>query len=158
MIFIACTDCGCALQVVGDIEELSTLVGDRSDFWPNKYCCFNCGKPCQCYLTPEVSALAVAKMRVVNLNPQEAFAALNGFGIPEEQTCCPEVVLPNFLSMGIQVKGGQPSGKKFFRIEEITFPDGTTLFLASSPQGAVVYRVRRPLSYAQKVEAELTNG
>jgi hypothetical protein len=158
MMLVACTECGCALNVVGDLEELSTLIGDRSDFWPDHYVCFNCGRPCQCYLTPEASPLALAKMHVVALTPQEAFAALNGFGVPAEQTCCPEVVMPHFMRLGIQVKGGQPSGRKFFRIEELTFPDGTTLFLAPSPMGAVVYRVRPHMSYLEKVEAENADG
>jgi len=156
MIVIACSSTSCrhALQVTGDPEEIENLVGERSEFWPSGYTCYNCGKHAEYYLTAEVSELAFAKLHVANVNAQEAYAALNGFGLPDERMCCEEVVLPLFEQAGIKVKGGRPRGQTFFRLEELTFADGTTLFLAPSAQGVVVFRVRKPHSYATEVSHE----
>lgn len=148
MIMIACSACCHALQVTGDLEELGSLLGEHSDFWPDKYVCHSCGKQAQYYLTAEVSELAFAKLHVANVTVQEAYAALNGFGLPDERMCCEEVVLPLFEQAGIKVKGGRPRGHTFFRLEELMFPDGTTLFLAPSALGVVIFRVRKPHSYA----------
>ena len=137
---------------MGDPEEIENLLGERSEFWPDKYKCHACGKPAQYCLTAEVSELAFAKLHVTDLTAQEAYASLNGFGLPDERVCCEEVVLPLFAQAGIKVKGGRPRGHTFFRLEELTFADGTTLFLAPSAQGAVIYRVRKPHSYADAVE------
>ena len=151
MIFLACPVCRKAVRVHGDMEEISTLLGERSEFWPDKYKCFSCNCSVIYCLTPEVSPAALATMDVHDLTPQEAYAALNGFGVPEERTCCPEVILPLFQSLGIAVKGCRINTGTF-RVEELTFPDGTTLFLAPAAVGAVVYRVRKRSSYAEKIE------
>lgn len=148
MITIVCHSCSQALRVTGDPQEIEFLVGEGSEFWPDAYTCGNCGGSCVYYATTEIEALAALSLRTVNLNPQEAFAALNGFGLPSERTCCQEVILPYFEAAGIKVKGTQPRGQLFFRVEELTFPDGTVMSLAPSPQGAVIFRVKKPHSYA----------
>lgn len=151
MILIACEHCDHALRVTGDPEEISCLLGEQSDFWPSKHTCFNCGKGASYCLVAEATAAAMALLVIVDLNPQEAFAALTGFGLPGERTCCSEVVLPYFNQLGITVKGSQPRGQSIFRVEELTFPDGTTMFLAPSAMGAVIFRIKRPHSYAAGV-------
>ena len=154
MIVIACVACRQALQVTGDPEEIASLLGESSEFWPDKYRCHSCGKSAQYCLTAEVSELAFTKLLVTNVTAQEAYAALNGFGLPDERMCCEEVILPLFTQAGIKVKGGRPRGQTCFRLEELTFADGTTLFLAPSAQGAVIFRVRKPHSYADEVSHE----
>lgn len=151
MIIITCTHCRSAIEVTGDPHEISCLLGEHSDFWPDHYLCFRCGEPAEYSLLAEVSSLALATLNIVRLTAQEAFAALNGLGLPEERTCCSEVVLPYFEQVGIKVKGNQPRGQTFFRVEELTFPDGTTMFLAPSPMGAVIYRVRKKHSYTGSI-------
>lgn len=135
----------------GDMEEITTLVGERSEFWPDKHKCFNCDCSVIYCLTMEVSPVALAAMDVHDLTPQETYAALNGFGLPEERTCCPEVILPLFQAVGVSVKGSRINTGTY-RVEELTFPDGTTLFLAPAAVGAVIYRVRKKSSYAENVE------
>lgn len=154
MILLACEHCNHALRVTGDPTEIEYLLGEQSDLWPNQYPCFNCGKKAGYFLIAEVTTAAMALMTIVDLNPQEAFAALTGFGMPGERTCCREVVLPYFEQLGIKVKGGQPRGQSIFRVEELTFPDGTTMFLAPSAMGAVIFRVKKPHSYANGVSDE----
>ena len=152
MICIVCKDCGYALRVNGEVRDVDQLVGQSSDFWPNKYTCFSCGKQADGFLTPEVSSLALATLTVIDVTAEEAFAALNGMGIPEERTCCAEVVLPYFEDQGIKVKGKQPRGTQRYIVEELEFPDGTKMFFAPSPQGATIYRITRKHSYVQALE------
>lgn len=152
MIFIACTRCLAALQVVDDIDASDQLVGQQSDFWPDKYTCFACGEPAVGALTPQVSATIMARAHIVNVTAAEAFAALNGLGVPEERTCCEEVVVPYFAAQGIKVKGKQLRGQLRYVVNELVFPDGSRMCFGVSPQGAVVYRVAKPHSYAKGVD------
>lgn len=154
MICIVCNGgCGHALRVNGEVQDVDLLVGKRSDFWPNKYTCFHCDAPATGFLTPEVSPEVLAMLVVVDVTAEEAFAALNGMGVPDERTCCAEVVIPYFEEQGLKVKGRQPRGVSRFILEEIEFPDGTKMFLAPSPQGATIYRITKKHSYVEKSEA-----
>ena len=152
MIFIACATCHVALRVTGDVTEVDLLVGQRSEYWPSGYKCHICGGSAAGCLTPEVSALALASLRVIDVNAQEAFAALNGLGVPDERTCCEEVVQPMFEQQGIKVKGRQFRGQSRYFVDELEFPDGTRMFFGASPQGAVVYRITKPHSYVEATE------
>lgn len=155
MITVVCTVCNAALRVTGDMSEVDMLVGTRSEFWPDRYICFACGQPARSFLSPEVSAAVLAQLHIVDVNAQEAFAALNGLGVPDERTCCEEVVLPLFERQGIKVKGRQIRGARRYCVDELEFPDGTRLYLGASPQGALIYRVTKAHSY---VEASDGNG
>lgn len=152
MIVIACSKCSHALRVNGEVRDVDSLVGQGSEYWPDKYICYNCGGNASGFLTPEVSPLAMQALVITDVNSDEAFAALNGLGIPSERTCCEEVILPYFEAVGIQVKGKQLRGQTRYILEELTFPDGTRMQIGPSPQGAVVYRLVKPHSYVSAVE------
>lgn len=129
------------------------LVGQRSDFWPDRYPCYSCKQLASGHLLAEVDPQILATLsEVVDVTAPEAYAALHGLGLPSEQTCCAETVLPLFEQAGVQVVGGQVKGRTRFIIEELVFSDGTRLCLGSSPQGAVVYRIVRAHSYVKSVE------
>lgn len=147
MIFICCLTCRCALRVSGLQQEVDYLVGQGSEFWPDKYACYNCGGAAQGMLTPQVGAEVLASLTVTDVAPAEAFAALNGLGLPPERLCCSEVIAPLFEKCGITVRGRDIRGTTRTILDEITFPDGTRIYLAGSAQGAVVYRVVPPHSY-----------
>lgn len=147
MISIVCIDCKKAIRVVGEVSEVDQLLGQRSEYWPDKYPCFSCGQLVMGYLTPEVSSVAFAELQVYDLPVTEAFAALNGLGLPEERTCCADVVVPLLESVGLKVRGKEYRGLARYFIDELELPDGTRLFLGASPQGAAVYRVTKPHSY-----------
>lgn len=149
MIAIVCTGCAHCLHVVGDVSEVDQLVGQRSDFWPDKYPCWNCGSQAQGFLSPEISAAAMEKLQIFHLTPQEAFAALMGMGLPEERKCCAEVVEALLQGVGLKVKGKEFRGLDRYFIDQIELADGTKLFLGSSPQGACVYRITKPHSYTK---------
>jgi len=153
MICVVCEGgCGNVLRVSGEVRDVDQLVGKSSDFWPNKYTCFHCGAPAQGFLTPEVAIEVLEMLTVTDVTAEEAFAALMGMGVPEERTCCAEVVLPYFEKQGLKVKGKQPRGVQRFIVDEIEFPDGTTMYLAPSPQGATIYRITKAHSYVASLE------
>lgn len=158
MIVIACSKCSHALRVNGEVRDVDSLVGQGSEYWPDKYPCYNCGEKASGFLTPEVSALAMQALIITDVSPEEAFAALNGLGIPSERTCCEEVILPYFESVGIQVKGKQMRGQTRFILEELTFPDGTRMQIGASPQGAIIYRLVKRHSYVKAVEESINAG
>lgn len=152
MITIVCTRCSHALRVVGAAEEVDTLVGIRCDQWPDKFVCFHCEGPAQGMLTAEISELADKQLRVHAVTPQQAFAALNGMGLPEEATCCKEVIEPLFEACGIKVKGRQLPQTTRYVLHELTFPDGRTLYLGSSVAGPMVYRITEKHSYVNGLD------
>lgn len=152
MILIVCNKCSCGLQVVGEPSEVDHLVGIRSGFWPDKYTCFRCSGTAAGYLTAEVSQAALSVLDVKRVTSAEAFIALNGLGIPEERTCCEEVLLPLLRQCGVRVVG-KPAGGTYYVIDELVLPDGTRVCLGASPKGAVVYRIVKPHSYTDKVGA-----
>lgn len=152
MITIACRLCSHALRVNGEVRDVDSLVGQGSEYWPGKYSCYNCGAPATGFLTPEVSPLVMQSLIITDVSAEEAFAALNGLGVPAERTCCEEVILPYFEAAGIQVKGKQLRGQNRYILEELTFPDGTRMQIGPSPQGALIYRLVKKHSYVSAVE------
>jgi len=141
-----------SLTVIGEPAEVETLVGSRSDFHPDKYVCFECGLPAECLLTAEISAMAGRSLRINEVTPQEAFAALMGMGIPAEATCCAEVVEPMFEAQGIKVTGYQMPHTTRYVITALTFPDGRTMHLGAAFPGALAYRITKKHSYVEAVE------
>lgn len=160
MITIACTSASCAhaLRVIGDEVETERLVGGGSTFHPDKYRCFNCGGAAQCFLSVEVSSLAERALVVTEATPQEAFAALNGMGLPSESTCCAEVLTALFEAQGIKVKGRQLPHTMRYVVDQLTFPDGRTVHLGASPFGALAYRITNKHSYVEEVTRVLHDG
>lgn len=149
MVTIVCLACKHAVSVVGDMTEVDMLLGQRSDFWPDKYKCWACGGAMGAVLTPQVSAAAYSQLNVYELSVQEAYAALMGLGMPAERAVDEHLVKELFEKEGLKVKGKSYRGQQRFFIDEIEFPDGTRLHLAASPQGAAVYRVTKPHSYTK---------
>ena len=153
MITIVCLPCNHAISVIGEVTEVDTLVGQRSDFWPDKYTCFTCGGSMEAVLTPEVSSFAYSKLFIYELGPHETFAALMGLGLPEERVVEADTVQQLFKQAGLAVKGKSYRGQHRFFIDEIQVPDGTKLHLGASPQGAAVYRSTKPHSYSRSNDA-----
>lgn len=151
---IACTSCSSAIRVQAEEHSAQVLVGNKSDFWPDKYPCYRCGAHVAALMDPEISAEALVALDIVDLTPDETFSALMGLGVPEEQTCCAEVVVPLFEKYGLSVKGRQVRNAMRYCLEYIEFPDGTRLHLAASPQGATAYRVVKPHSYVKGLLSE----
>ncbi|WP_394831791.1 hypothetical protein LVJ94_35275 [Pendulispora rubella] len=152
---IACPHCGLVLRVLGDDAETETLVGPRATEWPDGFRCATCGKQAKGLIEHEASPGALEAARVVEVTPQEAFAALNGLGLPEEQSCTASKVRALLQSSPIRRVAGQDvSCAARFRIEHVELENGTRVYFGAGAEGAVIYRIAPPISYTARVLAE----
>lgn len=150
MILILCPRCKCALRVTGDLSEMNSLVGPNSEFWPDKFTCFRCEKPAQGFLEAEVSIKTAIEIKEVS--PQEAYAAIHGLGLMTERDIdqlVVETLLREHPVRRISAKDIPGGGRVM--VDHIELWDGTRLHFGSSNDGAVIYRITRPHSYADKV-------
>lgn len=141
MIIFPCTHCGKTYRVMGDEEEVRTLVGPSSSEWPN-FPCASCQANVVAVLEHELDPAAVVQMQVRDLTPVELFAAQSGMGLPEERSCTPRIVRETLTDKKIvRVVGNQIPGSEKFVLEELHFEDGTRMYFGASGYGAVVYRI-----------------
>lgn len=155
MIYIVCTNCNTAMRVeAADELELQSLVGDLSDFYPDKYPCTRtgCKSMGRLFGPTDISQRAMAQLTIIDVTPQEAFAALNGLGFPKERSCYLEDVRA-MLQVGVKrVVGRDIPGTTRCIIDHFELNDGTVVHLGASSEGATVYRVTRPPAYVKGVE------
>jgi hypothetical protein len=154
MRMIVCPTCMLALRVEGtDDQELDTLIGKGSPFFPDNYECpqDGCVGKAKFFDSLEMTPRAIGALRIVDVTPGEAFAALNGVGLPEERSCLIEDVR-DLLSKGVKrVSGKNLLGTSRCIIDFIEIEDGSKIYLAPSGEGVTVYRTTRPFSYAARV-------
>lgn len=152
MIIIVCTACKAGLRVGPGAEgESEMLFGQGSDYYPDKYPCFRCEKNIAKFV-PAMSSDALAQLDLFDVTPTEAFAAINGLGIPGEQECSAAAV--KRFTEGRTVKSinvRQIRNSHRCLIDGIVLDNGVTLYLGSSALGATVYRVALPHSYVESV-------
>lgn len=164
MILIVCLPCAYAIRVmpsnVSDarsVQELEQLVGTRSEYWPNKYSCPRCDKPARGLLEQDADPRVLRAMHVQEATPQEAFAAMNGLGFPDEQKCSLEAVQALLLETPVRkVIGKNVTGAERTIVDALELWDGTKVHFGAGAEGAVIYRITRPTSYAARVLAETT--
>lgn len=158
MILVVCLPCAFAIRVMPvrisdmqSVQELDQLVGQRSEYWPDRYTCPLCDKPARGILERTADPRALQLMTVRDLTPQEAFAAFNGVGLPDEQKCSLETVQALLTEHPIRkVVGSNIPGSERTLIEQLELWDGSRVYFGSGGDGAVIYRVVRPSSYAAK--------
>lgn len=151
---IICLSCKLAIRATDTSEKIRSLIGRDSDFWPDKYYCFSCGNSAHIYLEQELSPDVITSSKVINLNAEETFLALQGLGLPSEQNCCEETLDALFSQYGIKIKGKQHHGYLRYYIEFLELTDGTKVYFAPSAMGACIYRISKPYSYVKGVENE----
>lgn len=153
MIYIVCATCKAGLRIgPGAPNESKVLFGDGSDYYPDKYPCFRCEKP-EAKFVPAMSSEALSQLELFDVTPMEAFAAMNGLGIPGEQDCSAAAVAKVMAGSTVkQVNVRQIRNSHRCLIDGIVLDNGVTLFMGSSALGATVYRVSLPHSYAEKTE------
>jgi hypothetical protein len=164
MIVVPCLPCGLVVRVmpqrVSDTEsvmEVDQLVGTTSEFWPDQFPCPICSKRCTGLLENQADAQALQVLELHDLTPQEAFAAFNGLGFPAEQQCDLEAVQSLLREQPVRsVIGKTVAGAKRVLVDALELWDGSRVYFGASSDGAVVYRVSRPSSYARRVLAEVT--
>jgi hypothetical protein len=164
MIVIACTPCAFAMRVMPEsvtsirsVQELDQLIGKRSDFWPDKYPCPKCGQMATGFAEREVDGRVLQLMELKEVTPQEAFAALNGLGFPDEQKCSLGAVQELLRGQPFRkLVGTDVVGMERTIVDYIELWDGTKVYFGSGAEGAVIYRITRPVSYANKQLTEAT--
>jgi hypothetical protein len=150
-IVIVCLECGLAIRVIGNQEEAALLIGDHSDMWPDKYSCPRCEKQADGMLETEIEAEVMDRLDIRDLNPQEAYAAFNGLGLPDEQKCGLEAATELFKKFPVRsIVGKNVPGTTRCVVYELQLTDGTRICFTSSPSGACIYRIVRPTSYTEK--------
>lgn len=93
-------------------------------------------------LTDVIDGNLLSQLEVHDITPQECFQALNGLGLPRERACHTQAVLTAILNkkvVGAEVQ--MLANDKRSVLHSITLEDGTRIYLGSSPQGALVYRL-----------------
>ena len=160
MILVLCKACCLAVRVIPtdvtkatSAREVTDCVGERSDFWPDRFKCPRCDAPARGFLENAVDPAVLSLMEVKDLTAMEAFAAFWGMGLPEHRQCSFEDLELLLREKPVRrLHGHSVSGSEAHVLESIELWDGTRVFLGASPEGAVVYRVRPPFSYANRLE------
>lgn len=159
MIVVVCLPCALAIRVLParsaealSNEELELLVGRKSEFWPDKYPCPRCEKPATGMREHEADPRVLLTIGIHDLTPQEAFAAFNGLGFPEEQSCTLPELQELLRAQPIRrVVGSNIPQSGRVVVDALELWDGTTVHLGAAVEGAIVYRIVRPQSYAAKL-------
>lgn len=152
---VPCLECYTTVRLIDEPAVITDLVGEKSEFWPDKYVCVSCGKRCEAIKESEAEPEALKKMKLKELNAQEFLAALHGFGTPDEMLCDAATVRELFRRPIKHVAGYTIPNTSRFLLETIELEDGTKIYFGAGAAGACVYRITRPISYTDKV---LQNG
>jgi hypothetical protein len=155
-LLIICRACPVVLRVMDEDAKVDLLVGRASSFWPDGYVCVRCGKKAECLNEDRVDPNILRVHGVQDLTPEEAFAAMHGLGLPAEQSCSLDDVTELLKTVPIRrVRGTQVLGQARTVLESLELWDGTRVYFGAAPEGAVIYRIARPHSYATKILEEL---
>jgi hypothetical protein len=156
VIIIACKDCGTAVRVTGENDQLSHLVGElNQDWYPDKYPCPTAQCAGKAEFMEGIEPSAMRMLTIHDLTPHEAFAAFNGLGLPGEQDCGPTAVREVLLTNKVKaVDTRLIRGSHRSVIYSLTLEDGTILYLGSSSFGATVYRISKVQSAVKRLHGE----
>jgi len=143
VIVVTCAKCGLTIRSAGD--GLEHLLGQGSDWYPDRYPCPRCAAKARILVGGDYPENAV------DLNPEEMFAAFHGLGMPAEREFGETVVRGAMNGAKIRKVHTRSVGKGRCCVDRIELEDGTTLYLGASTYGAVVYRMSAVHSYADSV-------
>lgn len=153
MILVVCPSCRLCIRVMGDVEEINRLVGPDSDFWPDKFPCPSCEKPSYGILESEVDPREVNILRLVDLDPSQAFAAFHGLGLPEELNCTVGALTELLSQHSVRrVIGRNIIGTTRCTLDRLEMDDGSKIYFAAGADGACVYRIVKPHSYVENID------
>jgi hypothetical protein len=162
MMIVACSniqECEAVYRVLGDWAEVQTLVGPRSEFWPQGYTCPKCNGPAQGAMETDIDPQVLAGFQIREIEAQEMYRAQYGMGLPEEMDCRREVIEQALRENPIRrISGHEVAGANRFVLEHLELWDGTKIHFGASTHGAIITRVVPPHSYVAKVSKEPVNG
>jgi hypothetical protein len=155
MITLACLECRLALRTSSEKhDEVNFLIGMYSEWYPDRYPCPRSECKGKMTLTDAIAADELEYLEMHDVTPQEAFQALQGMGLPSEKACTVEGVRAAFAQRVIELDVAPVPGTQRVLLRSLKVEDGTRLFVASSPFGAVVYRIAPPRSVTREVLSE----
>lgn len=134
--------CGVCFYAVRVLEDPSSLIVEI----PRGYECPDCFRTgtSELLLEASVPVELQQKIRVRDLTSVEAFTLLSGGGFPEDQIATPAMIREAFKRSPVAEVGVDPiRGSEMSVIKSIFLEDGTRIYLASGPMGAVVYRMAK---------------
>lgn len=149
---IACPVCRLAFRVQGNYEEMHFLVGQRSDWYPDKYPCPTSECLGKMVIADAVDPESLGYLDIRELSPQETFQAFMGLGLPEEKDCNPTIVKEamrgrKIVSMDLH---GIPGTTRSV-LHSMMLDNGVRVFFGNSPHGVVIYRVVPARSLTQEI-------
>jgi hypothetical protein len=154
MMLVVCSslDCLTVTRILSQsADELVSLVGERSDFYPNRYSCPRCDTPASVVYEGNVDPNQFKDFSVMELEAQDYFRFLMGVGLPEEQDCRIEVLQSIFHENKVKnIAGHSISGTKRFCVDWLEMENGTKLYFGSSTNGATIYRITKKPEYTKK--------
>ena len=140
-----CSACFFALRVLDGPSTGGDLVGPSSELWGKQHECPACSVE-QMAGHPEraLDHSLMAKLRIRDLEPAEAYVAITGGGLPEEQLATADAVRKALTASPVEhVSAHNIPGTTRAVITRLTLADGTRLYFGAGPLGATVYRVAR---------------
>lgn len=159
MIFYVCADLQCKtlLRVMGqDVDTVRTLVGDRSEWWSDRFMCPTCSGPATGFFEGSVDPSPLSDYKLIDLEAEDYFRFLMGVGLPEERLCTlldiQEVLLRSHVK---KVEGKGIPGTSRATIEWLELEDGTRVYFGASAHGASVYKIVNKPQYAKRVLADV---
>jgi len=141
VIYLLCHDCKKGLRISpGEPGEAGNLFAGFVN--EEGICrCFICQKPIARFYTAGVPD-ALGQYDTYDVTPQEAFAALNGLGLPLERDCSATAVSCLFEQKRVEKVRTRPIRNSHRCILEwVQFEDGTRAYFGSSALGATIYRI-----------------
>lgn len=158
MIVVICTHCALTVRVLGEPAEVDHLVGEGSEFWPDRYPCPRCEHLAVASLERDLTDRDLTRLSIRDLTAQEAFAAFNGLGLPGEHLCTKDVVeallreKPVRRLVGSDIEGGR------CYLHHLELWDGTKIYFGAGAEGALIYRIAPPHSYTEQASHEHRAG
>ena len=147
---LLCGHCGAIYRCLDTEGAVDILVGNRSEFWPDKYLCPNCGGQ----ITgqhEEALPKGFHCDRAMDLRPQELLVAMLGMGLPEEHRTTIAEVSSLLLSSKIKsVRGSNIPNTTRCVLDYIELEDGTRIYTGASSHGATIYKITKPHNYTKK--------
>jgi hypothetical protein len=141
--FLVC-ECGLALRIDDEPDAVEALFNGESHTCPRP----GCEKPL--VFSPLLDSESIPSLLVFDVTAREAFAAVNGLGLPCDHECGPLALARAFETPVKEVRSSRIHNSTRTVVHSILFADGTEMFFGSAPQGAVVYRITQPRSYTKE--------
>jgi hypothetical protein len=154
MMLVICTSITCKTVTrlfAGSANELVSLVGEKSEWWPGGYRCPNCEKQASGVYEGRIDPNELKDFNVRELEAQDYFRFMMGVGLPEEQDCQLSVLIDTFKAGKVaKIAGHEIRGSKRYCVEWLEMEDGTRLYFGASSHGATVYRITKKMNFTEK--------